>query len=159
MSTEPRGHAGVEGRVQRYVERETAVAVPEVLTVSAEGYVAAYDDAAPREEEYEDRVLKESWLRTAGRTLASLHEDATFDRPGLLAVDGDPGDPAAGLRVGAATADGSGYLSGGVHGARQRLVSRFAAHADGDRRGDTGACRVDRLYCVRAVPRGSERVR
>jgi len=99
VSTEPRGDAGVEGRVQRYVGRETAVPVPEILAVGADGYVAAYDEEAPREADHEDGVLREAWLRAAGRTLARLHEEATFDRPGLLAVDGDPADPAAGLRV------------------------------------------------------------
>lgn len=99
VSTEPRGDAGVEGRVQRYVGRETTVPVPEILAVGADGYVAAFDEDAPREDDYGDGVLTEAWLRAAGRTLARLHEEATFDRPGLLAVDGDPGDPAAGLRV------------------------------------------------------------
>lgn len=99
VSTEPRGHAGIEGRVQRYVDRETTVPVAKVLTVGADGYVATYDEDAPREAEYEDGVLTDAWLRTAGETLARLHDEATFDRPGLLAVDGDPADPAAGLTV------------------------------------------------------------
>ena len=99
VSTEPRGHAGVEGRVQRYVDRETAVPTPKVLTVGADGYVAGYDEDAPREADYEDRELTGAWLRAAGRTLARLHGEVTFDRPGLLAVDGDPADPTAGLCV------------------------------------------------------------
>jgi len=36
VSTEPRGHAGIEGRVQRHVGRETAVPVPEVLAVDGD---------------------------------------------------------------------------------------------------------------------------
>jgi len=99
VSTEPRGNAGREGRVQRYVDRETSVPVPEVLTVGTDGYVAAYDERAPREADHEDSVLTDAWLRAAGRALGRLHDEATFDRPGLLAVDGDPADPDTGLRV------------------------------------------------------------
>jgi aminoglycoside phosphotransferase (APT) family kinase protein len=99
VSTGSRSDAGIEGRVQRRVGQETSVPVPEVLAVGADGYVAAYHEEAPGEEEYADSILTEAWLRAAGRTLARLYEEATFDRHGLLAVDGDPADPGAGLRV------------------------------------------------------------
>jgi fructosamine-3-kinase len=97
VTTDPRGTAGVEGRVLRYVGRETTVPVPAVWAVGADGFLAAYCDDAP--EAPDDPVLDPAWIDAAGRALARLHGESSFDRPGLLAVDGDPGDTAAGLRV------------------------------------------------------------
>lgn len=92
-STAPRGAAGVEGRVQRLVARETGLA-PDVLWVGDDAYLAAYEEQV-RDPETEPT---EVWCRAAGRGLARLHS-LTFDRHGLLQVDGDPADPATGLRV------------------------------------------------------------
>ncbi|USZ71697.1 phosphotransferase family protein [Natronosalvus halobius] len=94
----PRANAAVEGRVLRYVSRETDVPVPKVIAVGAGGFVAAYRDDAP-EDPPATRRLEREWLRVAGRSLARLHEEATFDRPGLLTTDGDPADPNVGLEV------------------------------------------------------------
>ncbi|WP_247730410.1 phosphotransferase family protein [Halovivax limisalsi] len=99
VSVDERGAAGVEGRTLRRVDRETSVPVPEILDVGSNWFLAAYRGDAPEEPPDDDRVLETAWLRAAGRTLATLHEDARFDRPGLLAIDGDPSDPASGLRV------------------------------------------------------------
>jgi len=98
VSTGPRGSAPVEGRVLRYVDRETTVPVPSVLAVDDRGFVAAYREDAPADDGDPGRI-REAWLRAAGRALARLHGESGFDRPGLLAVDGDPTDPASGLRV------------------------------------------------------------
>ncbi|MFC7231365.1 phosphotransferase enzyme family protein [Saliphagus sp. GCM10025308] len=94
----PRANAAVEGRVLRHVSRETDVPVPTVLAVGAGGFVAAYRDDAPADPPATCR-LEPEWLRAAGRTLARLREAATFDRPGLLTVDGDPTGPDADLAV------------------------------------------------------------
>lgn len=102
VSVASRGSAGVEGRVLRYVGRETSIPVPEVLDVGEDWFVVEYREDAPGDVPDDEKRLAEGWLRTAGRTLARLHEEATFDRPGLLAVDGDPDDPSCGLRVDAA---------------------------------------------------------
>ncbi|WP_132058781.1 phosphotransferase family protein [Halorussus amylolyticus] len=99
VSRGPRGAATIEGRVLRYVGRETTIPVPEILTVGAEGFVAAYCDDAPEEPDPEERRLDSEWLRVAGRALARLHDEATFDRPGLLTVDGDSADTNTGIRV------------------------------------------------------------
>jgi fructosamine-3-kinase len=99
VSTDPRGDAGVEGRVLRYVDRETAVPVPEVLTVGEGVFVAAYRADAPEIPAAGEGVADEEWLYAAGRALGRLHDESGFDRPGLLAVDGDPADPGAGLAV------------------------------------------------------------
>lgn len=93
-STGERGAAGVEGRAQRLAGRESGLAVPEVLWVGDGAFLAAYDDDAPTE----GATATEDWARAAGRGLARLHA-VTFDRHGRLAVDGDPADPDAGLRV------------------------------------------------------------
>ena len=97
-SVAPRGSAGVEGRVHRFVSAETSIPVPEVLAVGEDWFVTAYREDAPVEPD-DERRLEASWLRVAGATLARLHEEATVERPGLLAVDGDPGDEASELVV------------------------------------------------------------
>lgn len=102
VSVDERGTAGVEGRILRRVGRETTVPVPELLDVGPNWFLAAYRDDAPEEPPDDDRILEPAWLRIAGRTLARLHADARFDRPGLFAIDGDPSDPASDLRVDAA---------------------------------------------------------
>ncbi|MFC3959659.1 phosphotransferase family protein [Halovivax cerinus] len=102
-SVTDRGAAGVEGRVLRFVGRETSIPVPEVRDVGEDWFLAAYREDAPAEPADDERVLDRSWLRIAGRTLATLHDEARFDRPGLLTIDGDPADPASGIRVEAAT--------------------------------------------------------
>lgn len=94
-STDPRGDAGIEGRAQRLGARETALDVPEVPWVGDGAYLAAYDEDAP---DPDSGTATEEWCRAAGRGLAELHS-ARFDRHGLLAVDGDPADRGAGLRV------------------------------------------------------------
>lgn len=99
VSRGPRGAAAVEGRILRYVGRETSIPVPEILTVGSDFFVAVYREDAPEEPEGDAKRLDETWLRTAGRTLGLLHAESAFDRPGLFAVDGDPSDPGAGLRV------------------------------------------------------------
>jgi len=99
VSTDDRGRAAVEGRVLRYVGRELDVPVPEVLAVGAEGFVAAYREDAPEEPAPGEGRVGREWLDAAGRALARLHDESTFDRPGLLAVAGDPSDSAAGLAV------------------------------------------------------------
>ncbi len=105
-STGPRGDAGVEGRVQRLVARETSLSVPAVLWVGDGAFLAAFDDDVP---DPASATATEAWCRAAGRGLATLHS-LSFDRHGPLRVDGDPADPAAGLRVdappGATWADG-----------------------------------------------------
>lgn len=95
MAVDERGAAGVEGRVQRYVNRETSVSVPEVLDLGSDWFLAAYRDDAPEEPSGGERVLETEWLRVAGRTLATLHDQARFDRPGLFVID----DTASGLSV------------------------------------------------------------
>ncbi|WP_290818468.1 phosphotransferase family protein [Halovivax sp.] len=143
VSVAPRGSAGVEGRALRRVGRETSIPVPDVLDVGEDWFVAAYREEAPGDVPDDEKRLREGWLRAAGRTLARLHEEATFDRPGLLAVDGDPTDSASGLRVEAAvdatwpdalddqlavyerSVAGTGYANA-VAGAREFL----RAHAD-----------------------------
>lgn len=113
VSVGERGRAGVEGRVLRYVGRETPVPVPTVLATDDAGFVAAYSDDAPTSDrsavESEtgatDRQVGTEWLRAAGRTLARLHETATFDRSGTLAV-GDSGfriESVSGVTTGGAT--------------------------------------------------------
>ncbi len=92
-STTPRGDAGVEGRVQRLVARETGLA-PAVLWVGDGAYLAAYDDAARDPE----TAPTAAWCHAAGRGLARLHS-LSVDHHGLFAVDGDPASPAASLRV------------------------------------------------------------
>ena len=99
ISVESRGSAGVEGRVCRYVGRETAIPVPEVLDVGENWFLMAYRDDAPQEPADDERRLEPTWLRTAGRTLARLHAEARFDRPGLFATAGDPTDAESELRV------------------------------------------------------------
>lgn len=99
VSVASRGSAGVEGRVLRYVGRETSIPVPDVLDVGEDWFVVEYREDAPGDVPDDEKRLTEGWLRAAGRTLARLHEEATFDRPGLLAVDGDPDAPSSGLRV------------------------------------------------------------
>ncbi|AGB17735.1 putative aminoglycoside phosphotransferase [Halovivax ruber XH-70] len=99
VSVDDRGSAGVEGRVLRYVARETSIPVPEIFDVGADWFLAAYREDSPTEPPEDERTLETNWLRIAGRTLATLHGEATFDRPGLLAIDGDPADPESGLRV------------------------------------------------------------
>jgi len=105
-STDPRGDAGVEGRAGRLADRETSLGVPEVLWVGDRAHLAAFDPEAP---DPESATATDEWCRAAGRGLAELHS-VTFDRHGLLAVDGDPSDPDAGLQVdadpGATAADG-----------------------------------------------------
>jgi Ser/Thr protein kinase RdoA (MazF antagonist) len=99
LSVDARGSAPVEGRVLRLVDRETRVPVPAVLAVDDVGFVAAYRDDAPDAPASDPPRLRPDWLHAAGRALGRLHEDAPFERPGLLAVDGDPADPGPGLRV------------------------------------------------------------
>ena len=101
-SVAPRGSAGVESRVLRFVSAETSVPVPEVLAVGEDWFVTAYREDAPVESD-DERRLEPTWLRVAGRTLARLHEEATVERPGLFTVDGDPGDEASALVVDSAT--------------------------------------------------------
>ncbi len=102
VSVDDRGSAGVEGRVQRFVDRRTSIPVPAVIDVGEDWFVAAYREGAPEEPADDERVLEDAWLRIAGRALATLHEEARFDRPGLFAVECDPNDPASDLRVDAA---------------------------------------------------------
>jgi hypothetical protein len=71
--TGPTGSAGVEGRVTAFVGRETSVPVPEVLSVGDDHYVAAWHPDAPEPDAA--RVADETWARTAGRTLATLHAE------------------------------------------------------------------------------------
>jgi hypothetical protein len=111
-----RGRASVEGRVLRYVDRETSVPVPAVLATDDAGFVAEYRDDAPTGDRSEvdpgttdtgsathsDRIGS-AWLCAAGRTLARLHDEATFDRSGTLALA--VGD---GSEVSAATDDAGG---------------------------------------------------
>lgn len=99
VSRGPRGCAAIEGRVLRYVSEETSIPVPEVLTVGKEGFVVTYEENAPTVPDEGDGRLTKEWLRAAGRALGRLHKESTFDRPGLLVVDGDPQNPDAGLRV------------------------------------------------------------
>ena len=98
-SVESRATAGIEGRVMRYVGHETSVPVPELLAIGEDWYLAAWCADAPAEPPDDEKRLERSWLRTAGRTLATLHADATFDRPGLLAIDGNPTDSSTEIRV------------------------------------------------------------
>ena len=99
ISVDERGSAGVEGRVLRFVGRETSVPVPEVLDVGENWFLMRYQDDAPQEPSDGERRLESSWIRVAGRTLARLHAEATFDRPGLFATAGDPTDPTSEIRV------------------------------------------------------------
>ncbi len=92
-STDPRGNAGVEGRVQRLVARETGLA-PAVPWVGDGAFLAAYDERVRDPE----TTATDAWCRAAGRGLARLHS-LSFDRHGPLVVDGDPADPGTGLRV------------------------------------------------------------
>lgn len=99
VSTQSRGNAGVEGRIVRSLDRETSIPVPEILAVGADFFVAEYREDAPEDFADGEKRLEEAWLRVAGRTLGQLHEETEFDRPGLLAVDGNPENPDVGLRV------------------------------------------------------------
>jgi hypothetical protein len=111
VSLDERGRAGIEGHVLRHVGRETSVPVPAVLATDDAGFVAEYCDDAPTSDRSkvgssdtgtdssgdnradssgDDSHVTTEWLRAAGRTLATLHEEATFDRSGTLAV-GDSG--------------------------------------------------------------------
>lgn len=119
VSLSSRGSAGVEGRILRRLARETTISVSEILTVGSDFFVAEYREDAPEDFADDEKRLEEAWLRTAGRTLGRLHAETGFDRPGLLAVDGDPGDSEAGLRVdadeGASWSDALDDLLGVYH--------------------------------------------
>ncbi|MFC5368769.1 phosphotransferase family protein [Salinirubrum litoreum] len=103
VSLAERGRAGVEGRVLRYVDRETSVPVPAVLATDDAGFVADYREDAPTSDRSAagspgdtdssagdtDSHVTTEWLSAAGRTLATLHDEATFDRSGTLAVESE----------------------------------------------------------------------
>lgn len=112
VSLAERGRAGVEGRVLRYVDRETSVPVPAVLVTDDAGFVAEYRADAPTSDRSErdsetgntDHRIGTEWLRAAGHTLATLHEETTVDRSGTLAVAGDSSSvesDASALEIGA----------------------------------------------------------
>jgi hypothetical protein len=98
VSLGERGRAGVEGRVLQYVDRETSVPVPTVLATDDAGFVAEYRADAPTTDRSaveatesedgqsaaDDDTVDAEWLCAAGRTLATLHDEATFARSGLL---------------------------------------------------------------------------
>lgn len=78
----PRGHAADEGRVQEYVGRETAAAVPPVIAVGDDHYVAAWERAFAGS----PARIDEGWARLAGAWLGRLHADTArafegFGRP------------------------------------------------------------------------------
>ena len=112
VSLGDRGRAGVEGRVLRYVDRETSIPVPQVLATDDTGFVAEYRTDAPRidrsavespnDEQETGSPVSTEWLRAAGRTLARLHDEATFERSGTLsaATDASPATAPDSLVVG-----------------------------------------------------------
>jgi hypothetical protein len=115
VSLGERGRAGVEGRVLQYVDRETSVPVPTVLATGDTGFVAEYRPDSPTSDRSaveatesedgqsaaDDDTVDAEWLCAAGRTLATLHDEATFARSGLLeAQDGVPETDSESLSVG-----------------------------------------------------------
>lgn len=82
--THPEGEAGIEGRVQRYVDRETGVPVPEVLAVGPDYYLTAYDESVPDPGAETDTG---EWARPAGAGLATLHAETVRERTGVPAVE------------------------------------------------------------------------
>lgn len=102
VTRDARGGAPLEGRVLAHVGRETNLPVPEVYWVDECGFVAEYLETTPPDPLPENRLTR-AWLEGAGRTLARLHNEVTFDRAGLLAVDGDVTDPTTSIAVDAPT--------------------------------------------------------
>jgi len=83
VDAHPEGEAAIEGRVHRYVDRETAVPVPEILAVGSDHYVMAYDGAVP---DPEADISVREWARPAGAGMAQLHAETARDRTGRPTV-------------------------------------------------------------------------
>jgi len=98
VTVEERGNAALEGHVLRYVDETTTVPVPSVKWVGERGFVTRYRPDAP-DDPIEPAILERGWLDAAGRTLATLHREATFDCPGLCTVAGDSDDSSSGFAV------------------------------------------------------------
>ncbi len=95
--TGPTGKATVEGRVTAFVGEETTVPVPEVLAVGDDYYVAGWHPNAPEPDasggdgDGTPRDPDETWGRTAGRSLATLHAETAehTDAFGQFVAAGD----------------------------------------------------------------------
>lgn len=85
LATRPEGDPATEARVLQYVGRETGVPVPRILAVGDGYFLAEWRDDAPQETPAES----ETYLRTMGEGLATLHDEAEFDACGFpRAVEG-----------------------------------------------------------------------
>lgn len=90
----PTGTAGVEGRVQAFVDATTTVPVPTVMHVGDDHFVAAYDERAPDPAAEPEPTV--GWARAAGRALATLHVETAphLDAYGCFEPDGEGVQPA-----------------------------------------------------------------
>ncbi|XVH33671.1 phosphotransferase family protein (plasmid) [Haloferacaceae archaeon DSL9] len=85
----PTGNAGIEGRVLAFVGEQTAVPVPEIVTVGDDYYVAAWHPNAPSPDG--NPRADDEWARAAGRGVATLHESTSkrIERYGRFNRRGD----------------------------------------------------------------------
>lgn len=84
LGREPWATPSVEGRVLEYVERETTVPVPHVLTVGDGYFLTEWCEDAPDEQV----SVTESEAHDMGVCLARLHAQTTFEKSGLLRASG-----------------------------------------------------------------------
>jgi len=80
----PAGEAGIEGRVQRLVDHETCLPVPEVLAVGSDYYLTRYDPQVP---DPENKVELDGWAYPAGAGLARLHAETAREYTGVPTVE------------------------------------------------------------------------
>ena len=67
------GNAATEGRVIAFIGEQTSVAVPRILLVGNDHYVAAWHSSAPEPDKREK--VDERWAFVAGRGIATLHNE------------------------------------------------------------------------------------
>ncbi|WP_435348409.1 phosphotransferase family protein [Haloarchaeobius sp. HRN-SO-5] len=72
VATGPQGDPATEARVLQFVDRETAVQVPDVLAVGRDHFVARWHDGVPQSASLDDATA-----RTMGAGLATLHGETT----------------------------------------------------------------------------------
>jgi fructosamine-3-kinase len=88
----PEADLATEGRIVRFVDRETTVPVPEVIAIDSDSFVAAWHDGVP-EPTHSDgsESANETWARVAGAGVATLHAETepAFERTGLFRADDD----------------------------------------------------------------------
>lgn len=71
--TGPTGNAATEGRVIAFLGEQTSTAVPRILLVGDDYYVATWQPNAPTSDEGEE--VDEMWAFAAGRGIATLHNE------------------------------------------------------------------------------------